>query len=395
MPTPVILSACRTPIGSFGGVFRDVSAVYLGQVVIAAAVERAGVEVAGIDEVIMGNVLLAGEGQNPARQSARYAGIPDSVPAMTVNMVCGSGLRAVALAAQAISNGDGELYVVGGMESMSRVPFACLNFRWTHKMGHASFLDLLLWDGLEDAFEHKHMGVIAERWAAEFNITREEQDRFALESQQKCARAVAEGRFRDELVPVTILDQPKPGDTRAVEADEHPRPNTTWEQLARLKPVFAEGGSITAGNASGINDGAAALVLSSEQFADRRGIQPLAQVVSWAIHAQDPAHFGTAPVGAVRKALDKAGLTLSDVDLIECNEAFAVQTILVGRELGWDWSRVNVNGGAIALGHPIGCSGARILTTLIHELRRRQLHYGLATLCIGGGMGIAMVVRRC
>jgi len=395
MSTPVVISACRTPIGSFGGVFRDVTAVYLGQVVIEAAVVRAGVAAAAIDEVIMGNVVQAGQGQNPARQSARYAGVPDSVPAMTVNMVCGSGLRSVALAAQGISHDDGGIYVAGGMESMSRAPFASLNFRWGHKMGNAPLLDLMLWDGLEDAFGHEHSGAIADRWSAEYGISREEQDQFALGSQQDCARATAEGRFRDEVVPVVVIDKPKPGTAHTVDRDEYPRPDTTLEGLAKLGPVFAEEGTVTAVNASGINDGAAAVVVTSLDIADQMGVLPLAQVLSWAVHAQEPTHFGKAPVGAVRKALQKADLSLDDIDLIESNEAFAVQTIALGRELGWDWNKVNVNGGAIALGHPIGCSGARILTTLLHELKRRDQRNGLATMCVGGGMGIAMIVQRC
>ncbi|MCS6861919.1 MAG: acetyl-CoA C-acetyltransferase [Abditibacteriales bacterium] len=396
---PVILSAVRTPIGAFGGYFKNLTAAELGQVAIAEALRRARVSPEEVNEVYMGNVVQAGQGQNPARQAARGAGIPDHVPATTVNMVCGSGLKAVALAAQAVRVGDGDIFVAGGMESMSRAPYLLPSARWGARMGSVMMLDAMLCDGLLDAFTQQHMGDIAERWAERYGITREEQDAFALRSQQQCAAAVAAGLFNAEIVPVEVKGDNERrrqdvGATTLVRFDEHPRPDTTLERLSQLKPAFRPDGTITAGNASGINDGAAALVIASESRALASGLRPMARILSYAAYAMHPHEFGIAPAGAVRRALERAALPLEQIDLIESNEAFAVQTLALTKEVGWDLERVNVNGGAIALGHPIGASGARILTTLLHEMERRCVRYGLATLCVGGGMGIAMVVER-
>jgi acetyl-CoA C-acetyltransferase len=386
-----IVGAARTPIGTFGGSLSEVPAPRLAATAIAAALQRAGVAPEQVDEVVMGNVLSAGLGMNPARQAALAAGIPDSVPATTVNKVCGSGLKAVALAAQAIRLGEAEVVVAGGMENMSAAPYLLPRARFGYRMGHGEVLDHMIKDGLWCALEQCHMGNTAENVAREFEISREDQDRFAYQSQMKATRAWEEGRFAQEVVPVEV--QTRSG-TALVERDEHFRPDTTLERLARLRPAFENGGSVTAGNASGINDGAAALVLVSRRKAQELGLEPLATVRAYASAGVPPRIMGIGPVPAVRRALARAGLELADIDLIEANEAFAAQSLAVGRELGWDWERVNVNGGAIALGHPIGASGARILVTLLYEMGRRQAKRGLATLCIGGGQGIAMVVER-
>ncbi len=387
----VILGAARTPIGSFGGSLADVPAPRLAATAIAEALRRAGVGPDQVGEVIMGNVLSAGQGMNPARQAALMAGLPESVPATTVNMVCGSGLKAVAMAAQAIGSGEVEVAVAGGMENMSAAPYLLPRARFGYRMGHGQMLDHMILDGLWCALEDCHMGDTAENVAREYEISREEQDRFAWESQSKAARAWQEGRFAEEVVPV-----PVPGRMGAsvVDRDEHVRPDTSPETLARLRPVFRRGGTVTAGNSSGINDGAAAVVLASWRKAEALGVAPLGRIVSYASAGVPPRIMGMGPVPAVRRALARAGLEIDDIDLIEANEAFAAQSLAVGRELGWDWERVNVNGGAIALGHPIGATGCRILVTLLYEMRRRQARRGLATICVGGGQGVAMVVER-
>ncbi|HEY8341675.1 MAG TPA: acetyl-CoA C-acetyltransferase [Calditerricola sp.] len=386
----VIVSAVRTPIGTFNGALSSVSATELGAAVIRAALERAGVAPEQVDEVIMGNVLQAGLGQNPARQAAIKAGLPHDVPAQTVNMVCGSGLKAVHLAAQAIWTGEADVVVAGGMENMSRAPYLLPHARTGYRMGNQTVVDSMIHDGLWCAFNDYHMGITAENLAEEYGITREEQDRFALWSQEKAARAIAAGKFRDEIVPVTVRS--RKGEERTVDADEHPRPDTTLEKLAKLPPAFKPDGTVTAGNASGINDGAACLVVTSREKAEERGLTPLAVIRANASAGVDPQVMGIGPVPATRKALAKAGLALEDIDLIEANEAFAAQSLAVAKALGIPNDKLNVNGGAIALGHPIGASGARILVTLIHEMRRREARYGLATLCIGGGQGVATIV---
>ena len=388
----VILSGCRTAIGTFGGALKDVSAVELGVVALRAALERAGVVPGAVEEVILGCILQAGQGMNPARQVALRAGLPHAVPAHTVNKVCGSGLKAVMLAAQAVACGDAAMVAAGGTESMSRAPFLLPGARWGERLGHGRVLDHMLHEGLTDAFHDIHMGVTAENVVARHDLTRAEQDAFAAESQRRAAAAIAEGRFRDEIVPVPVPG--KKGETRAFETDEHPRPGTTAEALGKLKPAFKADGSVTAGNASGLNDGAAVLVVASARRARELGREPLARIVSYASAGVDPAVMGIGPVPAVRKALAKAGLAAGDIDLFELNEAFAAQSLAVQRELGLDPTRVNVNGGAIALGHPIGASGARILVTLLHALRQRGLRRGLAGLCIGGGQGVALIVER-
>lgn len=385
-----IVSAVRTAIGSFGGTLRDVPASRLGSIVIAEAVRRAQVEPGQVEEVIMGNVLQAGQGQNPARQAALGAGIPKETPAFTVNKVCASGLKAVILAAQAIALGDAEIVVAGGMENMSMTPYAVPKARWGERMGNDQFLDLMIHDGLWEIFHGYHMGVTAENVAKRYNISRQEQDRFGLESQQKAKSAIQEGRFKEEIVPVEIPQ--KKGAPQVFETDEHPR-ETSTEKLANLKPAFIPDGTVTAGNASGINDSAAALVLMSSSQAVSRGLKPLARIRSYASAGVEPAYMGTGPIPATRKALQKAGLKVEDLDLVELNEAFASQSLACIRELGLDPAKVNPNGGAIALGHPIGASGARILVTLLHEMRRREARLGLATLCIGGGQGCALVVE--
>ncbi len=386
----VIVSAARTPIGTFNGSLATLPAHELGRTAIVAALERAGVDPAEVSEVVIGQILTAAQGQNPARQASVNAGVPVEVPAYGVNMLCGSGLKSVAMACQAILQGDSETVVAGGQESMSQAPHAA-HLRAGVKMGSQEFVDTMIKDGLWDAFHGYHMGNTAENVARKWQITREEQDRFACASQNKAEAAIKAGKFREEIAPVTI--RTRKGET-VVDTDEYPRFGTTLEALAKLRPAFDREGTVTAGNASGINDGAAALVVMSGREAERRGLEPLARIVSWAQAGVDPAIMGTGPVPASRKALEKAGWTVEDLDLIEANEAFAAQAIAVNRELGWDPEKVNVNGGAIALGHPIGASGARILTTLLHEMKRRDAKRGLATLCIGGGMGIAMCVAR-
>jgi len=386
----VIVSAARTPVGSFNGTLGSLSAHELGAIALQAAIERAGVAAADVDEVILGQVLAAGEGQNPTRQAARAAGVPDSATAFGINQVCGSGLRAVALAAQQIRTGESNVVVAGGMESMSLSQHAA-HLRNGVKMGPFEFVDTMLKDGLWDAFHGYHMGNTAENVAAKYQITREQQDEFALGSQQKASAAQKAGRFKDEIVPVTIKG--RRGDT-VVSDDEYIRHDANLETMARLRPAFTKDGTVTAANASGINDGAAALVLMTASEAAKRGLKPLARIAAFATAGVDPAVMGTGPIPSTRKALARAGWKPDDLDLVEANEAFAAQALAVNKDLGWDTSKVNVNGGAIAIGHPIGASGARVLTTLVHEMQKRDAKKGLATLCIGGGMGVAMCLER-
>ncbi|MEH6403550.1 MAG: acetyl-CoA C-acetyltransferase [Sneathiella sp.] len=387
----VITSAVRTPVGSFNGGLSTLPAHKLGEIVIKEALKRAKTESSDVSEVILGQILSAGEGQNPARQASIGAGLPAEVPAWSVNMLCGSGLRAVALGFQAIANGDSKVVVAGGQESMSMAPH-CAHLRDGQKMGGLEFVDTMLTDGLMDAFNGYHMGVTAENVASGWQITREMQDEFAAKSQAKAAAAQDSGRFKDEIAPVTIST--RKGDI-VVSDDEYIRGGTTVEKLSGLRPAFKkQEGTVTAGNASGINDGAAAVVMMTEDDAIARGLKPLAKIVSWAQSGVDPSIMGTGPIPASRMALEKAGWTAGDLDLIEANEAFAAQACAVNKDLGWDTDKVNVNGGAIAIGHPIGASGARILVTLLHEMEKRDVSKGLATLCIGGGMGIAMCVER-
>ncbi len=386
----VIASARRTAVGSFNGKFANIAAHDLAATAITAALTDAGVAAADVDEVILGQILGGAQGQNPARQAAMKAGVPQSATAFGINQLCGSGLRAVALGLQQITNGDAKIIVAGGMESMSQAPHAAY-LRSGQKMGDMKFVDTMLKDGLTDAFHGYHMGNTAENVAAKYQITREEQDRFATASQNKAEAAQKAGRFRDEIAPFTISS--KKGDEIVVD-DEFIRPGTTYEALAKLRPAFSKEGSVTAGNASGINDGAAALVLMTRGEAEKRGIKPLATVVSWATAGVDPSIMGTGPIPSSRKALEKAGWSVKDLDLVEANEAFAAQALAVNKDLGWSPDIVNVNGGAIAIGHPIGASGARVLTTLLHEMVRRDAKKGLATLCIGGGMGVALTVSR-
>ena len=388
----VIVSAVRTAIGSFQGSLKDVSAPTLGSIVIKEAIRRAGIEPNQVDEVIMGNVLQAGLGQNPARQAAIQAGLPETVPAMTINKVCGSGLKSVHLAAQAIAVGDADIVVAGGFENMSQAPYLLKNARSGFKMGDQNLVDSMIHDGLWCAFNDYHMGITAENLASQYHITREEQDEFAARSQARAAKAIEEGKFKEEIVPVEIPQ--RKGDPIIFDTDEFVRPGTTVEKLSALRPAFKKDGTVTAGNASGINDGAAAVVVMSKKKAEELGIPPLASIVSNAAVGVDPAIMGIGPAEAVRKALKKADLSLDQIDLIEANEAFAAQSIAVDRELHFDSDKLNVNGGAIALGHPIGASGARILVTLLHEMKRRDAKLGLATLCIGGGQGVATVVQR-
>ncbi len=386
----VIVSALRTPVGSFNGALGSLHAHELGTVALKAAMEHAKVEPGDVDEVILGQVLAAAEGQNPARQSARAAGLPDAKTAFGINQVCGSGLRAVALAAQQIRTGESNIVAAGGMESMSQSQHAAY-LRGGTKMGAVEFTDTMLKDGLWDAFHGYHMGNTAENVARAYQITREEQDSFALASQQKASAAQKSGRFKDEIVPVTVKG--RKGDT-IVADDEYIRHDASAEAMAKLRPAFSKDGTVTAGNASGINDGAAALLLMTASEAAKRGLKPLARIVAFATAGVDPAVMGTGPIPSTRKALSRAGWKPDDLDLIEANEAFAAQAIAVNKDLGWDTSKVNVNGGAIAIGHPIGASGARVLTTLLHEMQKRDAKKGLATLCIGGGMGVAMCVER-
>ena len=391
MTDVVIAAAARTPVGAFNGGLSTLSAAELGRVAIAEALKRAEVAPTEVSEVILGQILTAGAGQNPARQAAVAAGVPYEKTAYQINQLCGSGLRAVALGYQAIQLGDSGIVVAGGQESMSQAPH-CMHLRNGVKMGNAELVDTMIKDGLWDAFNGYHMGSTAENVAQKWQITREEQDAFALASQQKAETAQKAGRFKDEIVPVTI--KTRKGD-QVIDSDEHPKHGTTLDTLTKLRPAFLkENGTVTAGNASGINDGAAAVVLMSAKEAEKRGITPLARIVSWATAGVDPAVMGTGPIPASRAALKKAGWSKDDLDLIEANEAFAAQACAVNKDLGWNTSKVNVNGGAIALGHPIGASGARILTTLLYEMQRRKAKKGLATLCIGGGMGIAMCVQR-
>ena len=387
----LILSACRTPIGSFGGALKSLSAPDLGAVVIREAMARAGVQSSDVHDVIMGCVLQAGAGMNVARQAALKAGLSDEVPGETVNRVCGSGLQAVVHAVEAVRVGYVDTIVAGGTESMSNAPYILEGARWGYRMGNAEVVDSMLHEGLTCAIKSCHMGLTAEEIASRYGVSRADQDAFAAESQHRAERAIAEGRFKDEIVPVPVPQ--RKGDPLQVDTDEYPRAGTTAEKLATLKPAFKKDGSVTAGNASGINDGAAAVIVATRTKAQRVGAKPLARIRSYASTGVDPMVMGIGPVPAVRKAIDRAGLTLADIDLFEFNEAFAAQSVAVVRELGVDPTRVNVNGGAIALGHPIGASGARVLTTLLYALRARSLRYGVASLCIGGGMGIAMVVE--
>ena len=386
----VIAGAARTPVGSFNGGLSSVSAHYLGQVAIAESMRRANIDAKEVSEVIMGQILSAGEGQNPARQAAIGAGIPYEVTAYGINQLCGSGLRAVALGYQAIRNGDSAIVIAGGQESMSQAPH-CIHLRNGVKMGDADLVDTMIKDGLWDAFNGYHMGNTAENVAQRWQITREQQDQLALRSQSRAEAAQKAGRFKDEIVPVKIAG--RKGDV-VIENDEYPKHGTTMETLAKLRPAFDKNGTVTAGNASGINDGAATVVLMTADEAQRRRVKPLARIVSWATAGVDPAIMGTGPIPASRKALERAGWKVGDLDLIEANEAFAAQACAVNKDLGFDPEKVNVNGGAIALGHPIGASGARVLVTLLHEMGKRNAKKGLATLCIGGGMGIAMCVER-
>jgi acetyl-CoA C-acetyltransferase len=388
---PVILSACRTPIGSFGGVLKDVSAVDLAAVVIREAISRAPVAPAAIGDVVLGCVLQAGAGMNVARQAALKAGLPIEVPAETVNRVCGSGLQAVVHAVEALRIGYVDVVLAGGTESMSNAPHLLKGARWGYRMGNAEATDLLVGEGLTCAITLNHMGITAEEVASRFGITRADQDAFAAESQQRAARAIRDGSFRDEIVPVDVPQ--RKGDPLRVDTDEYPRPGTTLEKLAALKPAFKKDGTVTAGNASGINDGAAALIVTTKEHAERIGTPPLARILAYASTGVDPAIMGIGPVPAVRTVLERAGLTIDQIDLFELNEAFAAQSVAVMRQLQIDPARVNVNGGAIALGHPIGASGARVLTTLLYALRARRLRRGIASLCVGGGMGIAMAVE--
>ncbi len=390
MEDVVIVSAMRTPVGSFNGVFGAVPAHVLGQAAIKAAIARAGIDAGDVDEVILGQVLQAAQGQNPARQAARGAGVPDSATAFSINQVCGSGLRTVALAAQQIRSGESAVVVAGGQESMSMSAHAA-HLRAGQKMGDLALIDTMIKDGLWDAFHGYHMGTTAENVATKYQITRDEQDQFALASQLKASAAQKAGVFKDEIAPVTIKG--RKGDT-VVENDEYIRHDSSIEGMAKLRPAFSKDGTVTAGNASGINDGAAALVIMSASEAKRRGLTPLARIASFATAGVDPAVMGTGPIPSSRKALERAGWKADQLDLVEANEAFAAQACAVNKDLGWDTAKVNVNGGAIAIGHPIGASGARILVTLLHEMSKRDAQKGLATLCIGGGMGVAMCIER-
>ena len=389
----VIASACRTAIGTFGGTLKDVPAAELGAIVVKEAVKRAGIKPEMVDEVIFGNVLQAGLGQNIARQVTLKAGLPIETTAMTINIVCGSGLKSVALAANQILAGESEIVVCGGTENMSAAPYAVPSARWGARMNNSKMIDVMVNDGRWDAFTQYHMGITAENVAEKYGITREMQDEFAVASQSKAEAAIKAGKFKDEIVPVVIHG--KKGDT-VFDTDEHPKFGTTLEKVAKLKPAFKrDGGTVTAANASGINDSAAALVVMSKEKADELGIKPLATIVSYATGGVDPSIMGVGPVPAVTKALARANMTVDDLDLIEANEAFAAQSLAVAQDLKFDMSKVNVNGGAIALGHPIGASGARILVTLLYEMQKREdAHTGLATLCIGGGQGQALIVKK-
>jgi len=386
----VIVAATRTPIGAFSGSLSSYSAAGLGEVVIRELLSRAKVEAAEVSELIFGQVLAAGDGQNAARQAAIKAGLPIGVPAWTINQVCGSGLRTVALGFQAIKNGDASIVIAGGHESMSNSRHA-VYLRGGVKMGNTDMVDTMIKDGLTDAFSGTHMGITAENVAKQWNLSREDQDAFALASQQKAEAAIKAGKFKDEIVPVKIVVKKE---EKLFDTDEHPKFGTTADSLAKLRPAFDKAGTVTAGNASGINDGASCVMLMTAAEAAKRGLTPLARIASWATAGVDPSIMGTGPIPASKKALEKAGWKVADLDLIEANEAFAAQAIAVNRDMGWDVSKVNVNGGAIALGHPIGASGNRVLVTLLHEMQKRDAKKGLATLCIGGGMGVALTVER-
>ena len=387
----VLAGACRTAIGVMGGQFANTSAVELGTIVIKEALKRAGVSPDQVDEVYMGNVIQAGNGQNPARQAAVYAGIPNEVPATTINVLCGSGLHCVNLAAKLIAAGDADIIVAGGMENMTMAPYMLRNGRYGYRMGNATIEDAMIKDGLTDAFHNYHMGITAENICEQWGLTREELDEFAAWSQNKCEKAMAEGKFKDEIVPVEVK---KKKETILVDTDEGPRKGITKEGLARLRPAFKKDGMVTAGNASGINDGAAAIVVMSEEKAKELGVTPMATWVAGALGGVDPSIMGVGPVAATNKVMAKTGLSVDDMDLIEANEAFAAQSLAVAHDLKFDMDKVNVNGGAIALGHPVGASGCRILVTLLHEMQKRDAKKGLATLCIGGGMGCATIVER-
>jgi acetyl-CoA C-acetyltransferase len=393
MKEVVIIDAVRTPVGSFGGVLGGIPAVELGTIVVKELLKRTGIDPVQVEELIFGCVLQAGQGQNVARQVVIRSGIPKEVPAMTINKVCASGLRAVSLAAQCIKAEDADTIVAGGTENMSASPYAMTKARWGARMNDDTLLDLMIHDGLWDIFNNYHMGMTAENVAEQCGLSRQDQDGFGLVSQQRAERAIKEGRFKDEIVPLVIPQ--RKGDPKVIDTDEHPRLGTTADGLAKLKPAFKKDGTVTAGNASGINDGAAALLVMSLDKAKELGLKPLVKIVSYAAAGVDPQVMGLGPIPATRKALAKAGLTIADLDLIEANEAFAAQAGAVAKELGFDMEKVNVNGGAIALGHPIGASGARILTTLVHEMKKRDnVKRGLATLCVGGGMGAAMIVEK-
>ena len=388
----VIVSAARTPIGSFGGSLKTTPAVKLGAVAVAEAIKRAGIKPEQVDEVIMGNVLQGGLGQNVARQISMAAGIPKEVPSMTINKVCGSGLRAVSLAAQLIKAGDAEIVVAGGAENMSMAGYISNESRWGARMGDKKLIDMMVHDGLTDVFNNYHMGITAENICEQWGLTREELDEFSARSQQRAVAAIKAGKFKDEIVPVEIPQ--KKGDPIVFDTDEFPRDGVTAEGISKLKPAFKKDGMVTAANSSGINDSGAAVIVMSKEKADELGIKPLVTIKSYASAGVDPTIMGIGPVPASKKALEKAGLTVADLDLIEANEAFAAQSVAVGKELGFDSEKLNVNGGAIALGHPIGASGCRILITLIYEMMKRDSKYGLATLCIGGGQGTAIIVER-
>jgi acetyl-CoA C-acetyltransferase len=392
MKKAVIVGAVRTAVGSFGGSLKDVSAVELGTIVIREALRRAGVSPDQVDEVIMGNVLQAGLGQNPARQAAVKAGLPVEVPALTINKVCGSGLKAINLGAASIMLGDASVVVAGGMENMSQAPYTAPAARWGQRMGHGKVIDTMIVDGLWCAFNDYHMGITAENIAADFCLSREDQDELAAESQRRAVAAIETGRFKDEIVPVEIPQ--RKGDPVIFDTDEFPRKGTTADALAKLRPAFNKEGTVTAGNASGINDGAAAVVLMEQELAKSLGLTPLAVIESYASAGVEPRIMGTGPITATRKALEKAGMSVDDIDLIEANEAFAAQALSVVNTLKFNREIVNVNGGAIAIGHPIGASGARIFVTLLFEMQKRGANSGLATLCIGGGQGVATVVKR-
>jgi len=388
----VIVSAVRTPVGSFCGTLGQISAADLGALAVKEAIKRAGITPEQVDEVILGNVLQAGLGQNPARQASIMAGIPQEVPSWTLNKVCGSGLKTIVCAAQTIMVGDADIIVAGGMESMSLAPYVLPKARTGYRMGNDTIVDSMINDGLTDAFDKIHMGMTAENIAEQFNISREEQDRYSVSSQNRCEVATKAGKFEEEIVPVSIPQ--RKGDPVVVNQDEFPRFGTTYEAVAKLRPAFKKDGTVTAANASGINDGAAALVIMAKEKAEELGLTPLATIKSWASAGVDPKIMGTGPIPASRKALEKAGLKIEDIDLVEANEAFASQTLRVAQELQLDMTKTNVNGGAIALGHPVGASGTRILVSLLHEMKRSNAHRGLATLCIGGGQGIALIVER-